>query len=191
MQLRELAGGGAVLGRGAAAVVFTAGLLGLVGCSFERGGAAAPPTAASTGGVTSATSASPHSTTASTSPAAPGSPTPVPVTGPDQKLVSMTVTGGFAGVHQLVILRGDGTVYISEKGRPVVRRTSVTQFKELRTLLGDPALADVPEFTMNMGAVDMLQYTLQFNGRSVMTDRSGDEPALDRLIHALSAWLSK
>ncbi|MFJ6562987.1 hypothetical protein ACIQMV_24610 [Streptomyces sp. NPDC091412] len=185
-----------MLGRGAVAaaavVVFTAGLLGLLGCSFEGGGAAEPPTAASTGGVTtSAASPLPNSTTGSASPSAPGSPSPVPVTGPDQKLVSMTVTGGFAGVHQLVILRGDGTVYASEKGQPAVRHTSAAQFTELRTLLGDPALADVPDFTMDMGAADMLQYTLQFNGRTVMTDRSGDEPALDRLIDALSPWLSK
>lgn len=184
-----------MLGRGAVAaavVVFTAGLLGLLGCSFEGGGAAEPPTAASTGGVTtSAASPLPNSTTGSASPSAPSSPSPVPVTGPDQKLVSMTVTGGFAGVHQLVILRGDGTVYASEMGQPAVRRTSVAQFTQLRTLLGDPALADVPDFTMNMGAADMLQYTLQFNGRTVITDRSGDEPALDRLIDALSAWLPK
>lgn len=183
-----------MLGRGAAAAaaVVTAGLLGLISCSFEGGGSAVPPTAASTDAVTtSAASPLPDPTTPTASPSAPGSPTPVPVAGPDQKLVSMTVTGGFAGVHQLVILRGDGTVYASEKGQPVVRRTSAAQFKELRTLLGDPALADVPDFTMNMGAVDMFQYTLQFNGRTVMTDRSGDEPALDRLIDALSAWLSK
>jgi hypothetical protein len=113
----------------------------------------------------------------------------VPVTGPKQKLVTMTVTGGFAGVNQKVVLRGDGTVLADDKGDPVVRRTSAAQFRELRTLLGDPALADVPEFTIDTGAADMFQYALQFNGRTVMTDRSADRPALDRLIDALSEWL--
>ncbi|MFF4227518.1 hypothetical protein [Streptomyces sp. NPDC001820] len=101
----------------------------------------------------------------------------------------MTVSGGFAGIHQQVILRGDGAVLTNDKGKPVLRRTSAAQFKELRTLLGDPALDDVPEFTMNMGAVDMFQYALQFNGRTVVTDRSDEQPALDRLIDALSQWL--
>jgi hypothetical protein len=101
----------------------------------------------------------------------------------------MTVSGGIAGVNQEVILRGDGTVRTSENGEPVVRRTSAAQFSELRTLLADPALADVPAFTLNMGAADMFQYALQFNGRTVVTDRSSEQPPLDRLIEALSEWL--
>lgn len=115
----------------------------------------------------------------------------MPVTGPEQKLVTMTVSGGFAGVRQEVILRGDGTVSAEDKGRPVVRRTSAAQFARLRTLLGDPALADVPAFTIDMGAADRFQYALQFNGRTVITDRSSDQPALDRLIDALSTWLPR
>ncbi|WP_367325114.1 hypothetical protein [Streptomyces sp. HUAS ZL42] len=103
----------------------------------------------------------------------------------------MTVSGGFAGVHQQVILRGDGTVHSSDKGGPVVRRTSAAQFRELRTLLGDPALDEVPDFIMDMGAVDMFQYTLQLDGRTVRTDRSSEHPALDRLITALSEWLPR
>lgn len=103
----------------------------------------------------------------------------------------MTVTGGFAGVDQEVVLRGDGTVQATDRGESVVRRTTEGQFTELRTLLGDPALADAPAFTMNMGAADMFQYTLRFGGRTVMTDRSADEPAVDRLIDALAEWLPK
>jgi hypothetical protein len=113
----------------------------------------------------------------------------VPVTGPEQKLVTMTVSGGFAGVRQEVILRGDGTVSAADKGKPVVHRTSAAQFARLRTLLGDPALADVPAFTIDRGAADTFQYALQFNGRTVITDRSSAQPALDRLIDALSTWL--
>jgi hypothetical protein len=115
----------------------------------------------------------------------------VHVTGPDQQLVTMTVTGGFAGVNQQVVLRGDGTVRATDGSESTVRRTSAAQFTKLRTLLGDPALSDVPAFTMNMGAADMFQYTLQFDGRTVMTDRSAEEPALDRLIDALDDWLPK
>ncbi|MDQ1043195.1 hypothetical protein QFZ76_001431 [Streptomyces sp. V4I2] len=35
----------------------------------------------------------------------------------------------------------------------------------------------------------MFQYTLGFDGRTVVTDRSAEQPALDRLIDALSEWL--
>jgi hypothetical protein len=101
----------------------------------------------------------------------------------------MTVTGGFAGVNQEVTVRGDGTVRTADKGRSTVRRTTAAQFTRLRTLLGDPALDDVPAFTRDEGSADRFQYALRFDGRTIMTDRSGDEPALDRLIGALEKWL--
>ncbi|MFF3851046.1 hypothetical protein [Streptomyces sp. NPDC002328] len=103
----------------------------------------------------------------------------------------MTVSGGFAGVDQKVVLRGDGTVEGSDRGESVVRRTTEEQFLELRTLLGDPALADAPASIVNRGAADMFQYTLRFGGRTVVTDRSAEEPAVDRLIDALAEWLPK
>ncbi|MFD8073347.1 hypothetical protein ACFV3E_11920 [Streptomyces sp. NPDC059718] len=180
--------GGAVL----AGVVLAAGVLGSTGCTLTIGEPADVAVVTATASATSSSSG-PPSASASASASASTSPsrtaTPVPVRGPDQKLVVMTVSGGFAGVHHQVMLRGDGTVFASEKGRPVLRRVGAAQFKELRILLGDPALEDVPDFTMNMAANDMFQYTLQFNGRTVMTDRSSKLPALERLINALSRWL--
>jgi hypothetical protein len=192
-----------VLARGTAAVAVTvcaAGMLALAGCSPGGGGGSAEPTVTAAGTVTASTTASsvprapgsptpsPSATPSGSAPAS-ASPSPVPVTGPDQKLVTMTVTGGFAGVNQRVVLRGDGTVRTTDRGASRVERTTAAEFTELRTLLGDPALDDVPAFTIGAGA-DRFQYTLQFDGRTVMTDRSGDEPALDRLIDALSALLS-
>nr|WP_239157675.1 hypothetical protein [Streptomyces sp. SID13726] len=153
-----------------------------------------------TSAVSSAVSASAAGTPSPTEPASPSpgasasasaTPTPAPVTGPDQKLVTMTVTGGFAGVDRRVVLRGDGTARVTDKGRSVVRRTDAARFRELRTLLGDPALDDVPAFSMHAGGADMFQYTLTFDGRTVMTDRAGDESALDRLIAALSELLPR
>uniref|UniRef100_A0AAU1I6Y2 Uncharacterized protein n=1 Tax=Streptomyces sp. NBC_00180 TaxID=2903632 RepID=A0AAU1I6Y2_9ACTN len=114
---------------------------------------------------------------------------PVPVTGPDQVLVTMVVTGGYAGVHKEVTLRGDGSVHTDDKGERAVRRTGAAEFTELRTLLGDPALDEVSDFTKDTEGADMFQYTLRFDGRTVMTDRSVAEPALDRLVDALSEWL--
>ncbi|MGW4872618.1 hypothetical protein [Streptomyces chartreusis] len=178
------------------AVVMVAGLLGLLGCASEQGAAGAERTDVAAGTPTAASPSAPASPTpASPTPATPPSesprPSPVPVTGPDQLLVTMEVTGGFAGVQKEVALRGDGTVHTSDKGERAVRRTSAAQFTELRTLLGDPALDDVSDFTKNMQAADLFQYTLRFGGRTIRTDLSAEEPALDRLVHALSAWLPK
>ncbi len=186
-------------------MVCAAAALALTGCSSGDDGKAAEPTDETTVSVTvSDTPSSPvpsslapssSGTSGSASPPAsgsvpaPASPTPVPVTGPDQKLVTMTVTGGFAGVNRQVVLRGDGTVRTTDSGESAVRRTTAAQFTTLRTLLGDPALADVPAFAIDMGSADKFQYTLQFDGRTVMTDRSTDAPALDRLIGALEKWL--
>ncbi|MDX2682775.1 hypothetical protein [Streptomyces soliscabiei] len=182
------------------AMMCAVGVLVLVGCSSEGGESSAEP--ADTGHPTvTATSAPPPSTSPSSPPSpspslspsasAPAStrPSPVPVTGPDQKLVTMTVSGGFAGVNREVVLRGDGTVRTADRGGSAVRRTTTAQFTSLRTLLGDPELADVPAVTRNTGAADMFQYTLRFGGRTVMTDRSAEKPALDRLIDALEKWL--
>ncbi|WP_370254773.1 hypothetical protein [Streptomyces sp. V4I8] len=172
-------------------VVVAAGTLVLVGCGSDGGAGAAEPT---DGQVSASTAGSPSvspSTAASPaiSPSASPSPSPVPVTGPDQVLVTMEVTGGFAGVHKEVTLRGDGTVHTDDQGKRAVRRTSAAEFTELRTLLGDPALDDVSDFTRNMEAADLFQYTIRFDGRTVRTDRSVEEPALDRLLDALGEWL--
>ncbi|MEV5903493.1 hypothetical protein OG613_04590 [Streptomyces sp. NBC_00015] len=185
-------------------MVCAAAALALAGCSSGDDGKAAEPTDETvvTATVSDAPpspappSASPSlsaSSDASASPSvsvpASASPSPVPVTGPDQKLVTMTVSGGFAGVNRQVVLRGDGTVRTTDRGESAVRRTTAAQFTTLRTLLGDPALDDVPAFAIDMGSADKFQYTLQFDGRTVMTDRSTDAPALDRLIGALEKWL--
>lgn len=184
--------------------VCAAAALALAGCSSGDDGKAAAPTDTAAAPVTASSapaSSGPPATTPAPSSSGAGSaspsasvpasatPSPVPVTGPDQKLVTMTVSGGFAGVNREVILRGDGTVRTTDSGESAVRRTTTAQFTQLRTLLGDPALADVPAFSMNTGAADMFQYALQFDGRTVMTDRSSEEPALDRLIGALEKWL--
>lgn len=179
------------------AVVVAAGTLVLVGCGSDGGAGAAEPTdgqvSASTAGspsVSPSTAASPSVSPApSISPSASPSPSPVPVTGPDQVLVTMEVTGGFAGVHKEVTLRGDGTVHTDDHGKRAVRQTSTAEFTELRTLLGDPALDEVSDVTRNTGAADLFQYTVRFDGRTVRTDRSVEEPALDRLLDALSEWL--
>ncbi|MEU1516473.1 hypothetical protein ABZ490_30765 [Streptomyces sp. NPDC005811] len=177
-----------------AAAVCAMGVLSLTGCSFEVGGEDPPgPTAAaSTPSVSPRVSPVTPSPSASATASRTPTPTaPVPVNGPDQKLVTMTITGGFAGVHREVVLRGDGTVRVTDEGASRVRRTTAAQFRTLRLLLGDPALDDVPSFTMSGGTYDAFQYTLRFGGRTVMTDRSGEEPALDRLIDALDDWLPR
>ncbi|MFF3945922.1 hypothetical protein ACFYYN_13955 [Streptomyces sp. NPDC001902] len=181
-----------------AGAVLVAGVLGSTGCTLTIGETAGEPAdvavVTATASATSSSSGSPFpsarpSATASASPSPSRTPSPVPVRGPRQKLVVMTVSGGFAGVHQQVTLRGDGTVLTMGKGEPVQRRVGAARFEQLRLLLGDPALEDVPDFTMNMAANDMFQYTLEFGGRTVMTDRSAGPPALERLINALSRWL--
>ncbi|MFE6823052.1 hypothetical protein [Streptomyces sp. NPDC057690] len=185
-------------------MVCAAAALALAGCSPGDDGKAAEPTdetvvtatvsdaprsPASPSATPTVSASSDASASPSASVPASASPSPVPVTGPDQKLVTMTVSGGFAGVNRQVVLRGDGTVRTTDRGQSAVRRTTAAQFTTLRTLLGDPALDDVPAFAIDMGSADKFQYTLQFDGRTVMTDRSTDAPALDRLIGALEKWL--
>lgn len=190
-----------MFGRVSAAVA-VACLLALAGCTFEGGGStaseatetevSAASTPASPSEPASASPSTSPGASPSQSPSASPSPTPVPVKSPGQTLVSMKISGGFAGVGQSVVLRGDGTVHASDDRKgSVVHRTTAAEFRELRLLLGDPALDDVSDVTWNMSAADMFQYEVRFDGRTVLTDRSAEEPPLDALISALSEYLPK
>ncbi|MGW2618868.1 hypothetical protein [Streptomyces sp. NPDC001500] len=187
-----------MLTRSSAIVCATVVTLALAGCSAGDDGKPAEPTDEATVGVTvsdapsSSASAAPSPPAASPTASAPAGASPSgPATGQGRKLVTMTVTGGFAGVNREVIVRGDGTVRTTDRGTSGVRRTTAAQFTKLRTLLADPALADVPAFSLDGGAADKFQYTLQFDGRTVTTDRTADAPALKRLIDALENLLPK
>ncbi|WP_256096406.1 protealysin inhibitor emfourin [Streptomyces sp. LUP30] len=187
-----------MLTRGSAIVCTAAMALALAGCSAGRDGRAAEPTDEATVGVTVSDAPPPSAPASPSSPAAsPSAPNPGTVpsasaTGQSgRKLVTMTISGGFAGVNREVVLRGDGTVRTTDRGASGVRRTTAAQFTRLRTLLADPALDAVPASSLDRGAADRFRYTLQFDGRTVTTDRTADKPALKRLIDALETWLSK
>ncbi|MFF5498410.1 hypothetical protein [Streptomyces aquilus] len=198
--------------RSGAVVVAAVGVLALTGCGAQNSGGAAPEatgdaTTTAPGVTADATTPAPKATAHAATPA-PGvtadattptpeasasssAPTPVPVADPDQKLVSLIISGGFAGVSRQVVLRGDGTVHARDNGGSTTRHLRTAEFTRLRTLLGDPALDEVPDVTVDTGAADLFQYRLHVDGRTVTTDRSAAHPALDRLIDALSAFLPK
>jgi hypothetical protein len=163
----------AMPGSTTAAAVCAVTVLGLAGCSADGGGDAARSSDPSAGAMITPS----------------GRPSAVPTAGPRQKLVTMTVSGGFAGVRREVVVRGDGTVRTTDEGDTEVRRSGAARFARLRTLLADPALDDVPASTVDRGAADLFRYTLRFDGRTVVTDRSVRRPSLDRLIDALEEWL--
>ncbi|PWI20325.1 hypothetical protein DI272_05575 [Streptomyces sp. Act143] len=191
MRGHAVAAVGAVRGHAVAVAVAVVGAVTLVGCGTEGSGGSAPHGSGVTAEASASTpSPAPKPPRSPTSAPAP-TPTPVPVTSPGQQLVSLSISGGFAGVSQQVVLRGDGTVHARDNGRTAVHRLSAAEFRELRTLLGDPALDEVPDFTVNTGAADLFQYELRFDDRTVVTDRSAAHPALDRLIDALSEFLPK
>lgn len=105
-----------------------------------------------------------------------------------QGLQGVAGSGG-AGAHRAVWPNSGGSriTGVADDSGAVRSTTSIGPPRNL----GDPALEDVPSFTMGSGAYDSFQYTLRFGGRTVMTDRSGEEPALDRLIDALDDWLPR
>ncbi|MFC8347259.1 hypothetical protein [Streptomyces sp. NPDC057280] len=164
--------------------------LALTGCGAADSGGATPGSSLASG-TEEAGAPTPEVTAGATTPAPSPTPTPVPTADPAHKLVSLSISGGFAGVSQQVVLRGDGTVHARDQGRSATRHLAAAEFTELRTLLGDPALDEVPDVTVDTGAADLFQFRLRFDGRTVMTDRSVAHPALDRLIDALSTFLPK
>ncbi|MFJ3670711.1 hypothetical protein ACIPSE_30055 [Streptomyces sp. NPDC090106] len=131
----------------------------------------------------------PSVTASSTPPSTSASPAPSQVTGTGQRLVTLEISGGFAGVAQRVVLRDDGTVQAEDDGEKAEHRTREAEFGELRTLLDNPALDEVPDLTVDEGARDLFRYEIRLGDRTILTDRSSEHPALDRLIDALSEYL--
>ncbi|MFI8535309.1 hypothetical protein ACIGMX_34330 [Streptomyces aquilus] len=170
--------------RSGAVAMAAVGVLALTGCGAEDSGGGTPGSPLASDAQDSRAPA-PEVTAGATTP------TPVPTADPAHQLVSLSISGGFAGVSQQVVLHGDGTVRARGNGSSATRHLRAAEFTELRTLLGDPALDEVPDVTVDTGAADLFQYRLRFDGRTVTTDRSAAHPALDRLIDALSAFLPK
>lgn len=150
---------------GAVPAVAAALVLGVGGCAD----ADAPP--APDGG---------NSATSPTAPAAATEPRSGAV------LVEVTVSGGFAGVDNRLVVREDGSWTLRSRDKePRTGRMDADGLAELRAALEDPAYARVPERPSGRPVADGFQYTVTHDDRTVVAGDDERPAALQRVFDAL------
>ncbi|MEU3610536.1 hypothetical protein AB0E83_34625 [Streptomyces sp. NPDC035033] len=101
-------------------------------------------------------------------------------------LVEVRVTGGFAGVDNLLVVREDGSWTVrSRSGEPRTGRMTAAELAELRAALEDPAYARVPERPDGPPVADGFQYSVTYDHRLVVAGDRERPAALQRVFDAL------
>ncbi|MFE3070220.1 hypothetical protein [Streptomyces sp. NPDC059247] len=114
----------------------------------------------------------------------PGTPATEPR--PDEVLVEVVVSGGFAGIRNRLVVRYDGAWTSGSGGGPArTGRQSPAEAGALRAALEDPAYAQVPDRPTGRPIADGFQYELTHRGRLVVAGDGERPPALQRVFAAL------
>ncbi|MGW4725157.1 hypothetical protein [Streptomyces sp. NPDC004291] len=185
-----------VRGRRCGAVLLAAVLAGgAAGCGSGSG---APPAPGAPGapGTTAGPSApgpstsGPSTTGPTTAPGTPGATTgpsaPKDDPRPGQVLVQVTVTGGFAGVRNRLVVHRDGAWTVRSGDKPPrTGRQTPAEAAELRAALEDPAFALVPARPTGRPIADGFQYEVAYRHRVVVAGDGERPPALQRVFDAL------
>ncbi|MCX2183423.1 hypothetical protein KV205_23245 [Streptomyces sp. SKN60] len=106
---------------------------------------------------------------------------------PQEDLVEVVVSGGFAGVRNKLVVHYDGSWTLRRgTGEPTTGRMTPAQVAELRAALEDPAYAQVPDRPTGRPVADGFEYAVTYAHRLVLT-RDGEDrpPALQRVFDAL------
>ncbi|NUK58405.1 protealysin inhibitor emfourin [Streptomyces lunaelactis] len=115
-------------------------------------------------------------------PAPSASANPAPV----QPLVELTVTGGFAGVRNRLLVQDDGTYSTSSRtGAVRTGRMSRAELTELRRALEKADFAHLPREATGSPVADGFSYRLTYAGHTVTTDDTTRLPGLREVFAAL------
>lgn len=153
----------------------------MLGSMEKRYGAAALLAAVITVTGCGQAPATPATTPATASPTA-GTAQPAP----QDVLLEVAVTGGFAGVDNRLVVKYDGTyTTVTRAKSPKSGRMTAAEVAELRAALEDPAYAKVPARPSGSPIADGFQYSLTYAHRTVIASDGARPPALDRVFKAL------
>ncbi|MFJ3926858.1 hypothetical protein [Streptomyces sp. NPDC090022] len=139
--------------------------------------------------ATAAPSPSPTPTPTGT---APGSPAPAPAaTRADQRLVTVTRSGGFAGKQRSLLVKGDGSwTRLDGRARTVGEgRLSGAGLGRLRTALRDAGFATLPRTLLGGRPVfDGCTWAFVHDGHEVVADSAGIPVRLRAVLDALPSF---
>ncbi|MFD9565776.1 hypothetical protein [Streptomyces sp. NPDC059994] len=111
-------------------------------------------------------------------PASPDSATPTPPAQHGQ-LLKMVVSGGFAGLHNELVVKADGSYTSTRRdGRTTSGRLSPDALAKLREALKDADFAHLPPRPTGRPIADALMYQFTYEGHVVLTDDIHQSPAL-------------
>ncbi|AVZ75265.1 hypothetical protein SLUN_26785 [Streptomyces lunaelactis] len=103
-----------------------------------------------------------------------------------QPLVELTVTGGFAGVRNRLLVQDDGTYSTSSRtGAVRTGRMSRAELTELRRALEKADFAHLPREATGSPVADGFSYRLTYAGHTVTTDDTTRLPGLREVFAAL------
>ncbi|MGI5402856.1 protealysin inhibitor emfourin [Streptomyces sp. CA-135486] len=144
------------------------------GDGVDDGGAAPRTSSPSSPSPGAASPSGPPSPSASTSPV------------PARTLVEMTVTGGFAGVNDRLVVQNDGTYKTYKKAGPGRSgRMSPAELAALRRALEKADFAHLPREATGSPVADGFTYRITYEGHTVTTDETARLPALREVFAAL------
>ncbi|MER7395782.1 hypothetical protein ABT381_09710 [Streptomyces sp. NPDC000151] len=113
--------------------------------------------------------------------------------GDASKEVSLSVSGGIAGVRRGIEVRPDGSVLLTDwKGSHPGRDLTGAEREKLGSLLGAVDFAALPSRSVSEGSADRFEYRLVHDGHTLVTDRStGLGPADDLIDHLESCMKAR
>ncbi|MEV0597908.1 hypothetical protein AB0I82_01200 [Streptomyces sp. NPDC050315] len=99
--------------------------------------------------------------------------------------VSLSVSGGIAGVQRGIEVSTDGSVLLTDhKGSHAARDLSRAEREKLGSLLDAVDFGELPSRSISEGSRDRFEYRLAHDGHTLVTDRStGLGPADDLIDH--------
>lgn len=98
----------------------------------------------------------------------------------------MTVTGGFAGVNDRLVVKADGTYKTYKKTGPGRSgRMTPAELAALRRALEKAEFADLPREATGSPVADGFTYRITYEGHTVTTDDRTRLPALREVFAAL------
>ncbi|MEV6956421.1 hypothetical protein [Streptomyces sp. NPDC051183] len=162
----------------------------LGGCTSE--GSDTPPSG--DGGVTVSAQPTPSGSGSQSPPPSrsgtPGaSPTPR-APDPDETLVRVTRSGGFAGTTHSLEIKGDGSfLRLDGKARQTgTGKLSAAELEKLRTALREADFAHLPRVSMGETVYDGYTYAVVHGGYEVAAAEGSVPPGLSKVIAALPAF---
>lgn len=115
-------------------------------------------------------------------PSTPPSTRPSPASTPPARhgqLLKMVVSGGFAGLHNELVVKEDGSyTSTSRDGKTTTGTLAPDALARLRTALKDADFAHLPPRPTGRPVADALMYQFTYEGRVVLTDDVHQGPAL-------------